>query len=180
MIKYINISNALSLSRIFLLYPFYFYYGKYIDGESTYLFTVFLISFFMVISDYLDGFFARKLNQITELGKILDPVADKIGIAGVSIILYLKSGLPFWILAVIIGRDILIVLGALFLAKKIKQIPSSEWPGKITVFILSILLVAYIFEFNSIKFTLLILSAVSITYSFLDYLFKFIKLIEKE
>ena len=178
--KYINFSNFLSISRVLLIYPFYHYYSLFINDQSTYFYYILIICFLLVISDYLDGYFARKWNQVTELGKVLDPIADKIGIAGVSIILFLKSGLPFWILAVIIGRDLLILLGAMFLAKRINHIPSSEWPGKITAFILSVLLIVYIFDINSIKYTLLILSAVSITYSFLDYLFKFIKLLEKD
>ena len=178
---FFNISNMLSLSRIFLLGPFLYYFRNYslTNSSSDYYIAVGIVMF-MILSDFLDGYFARKLKQITEWGKILDPIGDKIGSAGVAIALYIYSGLPFWILMVIIGRDILILIGASFLIKKIDQVPSSEWPGKITAFIIALLLLSYIFEFDSSKKILLIVSAISLSYSLLDYILKFIKLSEKK
>ncbi|MCB0280805.1 MAG: CDP-alcohol phosphatidyltransferase family protein [Calditrichaeota bacterium] len=178
---FFTLSNILSLSRVFLLAPFIIYYRSYAvsNNKTDYIIAVSIV-IFMIISDFLDGFFARKLNQITEWGKILDPLGDKIGAAGVAIALYIYSGLPLWILIVIISRDLLILIGASFLIKKIDHVPSSEWPGKITAFIIALLLLSYIFNFDAAKTFLLILSAISLSYSLLDYILKFIKLSEKQ
>jgi cardiolipin synthase len=69
-----------------------------------------LIMFFLAgISDGLDGFLARRLNKITTLGAYLDPVADKILLATIYISLGAAGAIPWWMVAVVFGRDILIL-----------------------------------------------------------------------
>lgn len=98
-----------------------------------------------VISDLLDGFFARRLNQHTELGYILDPVADKLALAaGVFALVLSKTTFPVWAFTVIVVRDVSIVLGNLVLAYKAKMITRSNLWGKITSFSLAITLMFYL------------------------------------
>jgi CDP-diacylglycerol--glycerol-3-phosphate 3-phosphatidyltransferase len=110
-------------------------------------FLVFLI-FIGLISDALDGFFARKLNQITELGKVLDPLADKINIGAVVLVLIFEYNFPFWLAIAIIVRDIIIVIGSVILSKHIQAIPPSNFLGKIAVNVIALDLIGYIFEFK--------------------------------
>lgn len=65
------------------------------------------------LSDALDGFLARRYGWFTRLGAMLDPVADKLFVVSVFIVFGLKGSLPWWLIALVIGRDVVIVLGAL-------------------------------------------------------------------
>ncbi len=98
-----------------------------------------------VITDVLDGFFARRLGQHSELGYILDPVADKLAIsAGIFALVLSKSTFPLWAFFCIATRDILIVLGNAVLAYKAKMITRSNLWGKCTSFFLSIAVMFYL------------------------------------
>ncbi|MBW2039624.1 MAG: CDP-diacylglycerol--glycerol-3-phosphate 3-phosphatidyltransferase [Deltaproteobacteria bacterium] len=97
-----NLSNTLTLFRIgaiplvvlFLLFP-----GK---GAS---FTAALIFLLAAISDGLDGYMARRRNTVTNLGKLLDPLADKLLVCTALIMLISLERVCAWIVAVIIGRE---------------------------------------------------------------------------
>lgn len=98
-----------------------------------------------VITDVLDGFFARRLKQHSELGLILDPVADKLAIsAGIFALVLSKSTFPLWAFLIIATRDVLIVLGNAVLAHKAKMITRSNLWGKCTSFFLSLAITFYL------------------------------------
>lgn len=65
------------------------------------------------LSDALDGFLARRYGWFTRLGAMLDPMADKLFVVSVFIVFGLKGNLPWWLIVLVIGRDVVIVLGAL-------------------------------------------------------------------
>ncbi len=73
--KIFNASNSLSFLRLLLVIPAWIAFSNF-DKTSRY--TVAAIGIFAAITDILDGYLARKLNQITEFGKIIDPLADKV------------------------------------------------------------------------------------------------------
>lgn len=100
-----NLPNLLTLLRIVLI-PFFLYY--LVKSNFTYALIVFFIG---SISDALDGFIARKFNQITRLGKILDPLADKLFLVSSFIAAYLVNLLPLWLLLAAIMKDLVIVSG---------------------------------------------------------------------
>ena len=82
------------------------------------------------ITDVADGYIARRFNQITQLGKVLDPLADKLSLLALSICIAIKF-FPFWVIAVVvIIKEILQILGGGYLMKKKIKIPSSRWFGK--------------------------------------------------
>lgn len=60
-------------------------------------------------SDFLDGYIARKTDSVTELGKLLDPLADRIFIAALVIALVVRETMPWWVAIVIVGRDLLVL-----------------------------------------------------------------------
>lgn len=134
----LNISNVLSIIRIVLILPMSF------ALINEYLILAIIIAILAYITDLLDGYLARKLNQITELGKILDPLADKLMLASVVIILLFQSKIPLWFGAVLIGRDLLILLGGLMIKNKIKYVPASNIIGKITIDVIGITLVGLV------------------------------------
>ncbi len=88
------------------------------------------------ISDLLDGYFARKRNEISELGKIIDPLADKITVISITLILLVQGLIPVWFFIIIILRDLLILTGGAYIKNKHKIVLPSNWAGKISVFII--------------------------------------------
>ncbi len=166
-------SNLLSLSRLFL--GFLLFYS--ISHKQTHV--SISLAVLAVISDYADGYLARKRNEISELGKILDPLADKITVALGAIALYKVYSLPLWIVILIIGRDILILAGSVILMERLQNVVASELPGKIAVTIIAMLLLTYLLEWHILKPYLLIFAVLAIFISFLFYVLRFIKIFIK-
>jgi len=164
-----TISNILSLSRIFLAIPIFIFISK---SETVFLLLFILIA---IITDFLDGFFARKFNQITELGKILDPFADKVCTTTGFIALTIFQGFPLWITIVIILRDIFILLGSLLIFRKEKIVTPSNIPGKITVFLISLLALIHILQWNDLFWPVALLVLISIVISAYNYSLVFLK-----
>ena len=103
---FIFIPNLLSIIRIGLVYPIL---------NNIYLnnFELSIVFFVLAaITDAMDGFLARKMNWQTDLGTILDPIADKLLLSGTIFILWLNQFIPFYIFIIFIGRDVAILLGA--------------------------------------------------------------------
>jgi cardiolipin synthase len=165
--KFWTLANFLSFLRILLSFVLYI---LIINRNSI---GAIVIAVIAILSDYGDGYFARKRNEISELGKLLDPLADKIIVALGCIALNKSYQFPLWIVVIIIGRDIFILLGSLLLTTRINRIEASEMPGKVAVNIISVLLLSYLFEFHAAKIPLLILTTIVVLFSFLYYLRKF-------
>lgn len=159
-----NISNILSLSRMLLAVPMYF--ALIFDNKIL----VFVICVIAYITDLLDGYFARRFNQITEFGKIIDPLADKIFIGMTSLILLLQHRLPLWFAVVIFGRDLLILLGGLYAAKKIGMIIPSNYIGKATVIITGLTLLLIIFDIAFLIGYAILFSTIAAIFSLLIYM----------
>jgi phosphatidylglycerophosphate synthase len=93
----------------------------------------------------LDGYLARKLNQVTEVGKIIDPLADKAAMAVIVVKLFLIGEISAFFFLTIILRDLIIFIGGLFVAKILGRVLPSNKLGKITVlFIGSVVLLILI------------------------------------
>ena len=124
---FIFIPNLLSIVRIGLIYPILnsVYIGEYLVG---------LIYFLAAsLTDALDGFLARKMNWFTELGKILDPIADKLLVIGTIFVLWANNFIPIYVFTILIGRDVLILLGAaMHMSLITNDAPSPNILGKIT------------------------------------------------
>ena len=133
------VSNILSAARLVTV-PFIFFT---IYREQWILAMVW--GGFAVITDVLDGFFARRLKQHSELGYILDPIADKLAIsAGIFALVLSKAMFPPWAFLIIVTRDVLIVLGNAVLAYKAKMITRSNLWGKCASFFLSVAVTFYL------------------------------------
>lgn len=137
---FLYISNLISAFRL-LIAPLLFW----IIYKGNYPLAV-VIGGVAIVSDLLDGFFARVLNQHSELGYILDPIADKVAIGAGIFALVLSTNSTFlkWAFAAVIFRDVAIVLGNVYLAYKAKMITRSNWWGKCTSFTLSIAVILYL------------------------------------
>jgi CDP-diacylglycerol--glycerol-3-phosphate 3-phosphatidyltransferase len=92
-----------------------------------------------VATDFFDGYLARRLHQVTEFGKMIDPVADKIAIAVIFGTLTVTGDLEWWLTAVVIGRDLLLLAGAAYIRRSKRITVQSNWPGKIAVTAMAVL-----------------------------------------
>ena len=148
---FIFIPNLLTIVRIALVYPILnnIYLGN---------FEISIIYFVVAsITDGLDGFIARKMNWQTELGTLLDPVADKILLSGSIFILWLNQYIPFYIFVIFFSRDVAILLGAAIRMTIIESdTPTPNFLGKLTT-TLQIIYIAIIFlkEIIELHFELL-------------------------
>ncbi|MFW6377333.1 MAG: CDP-alcohol phosphatidyltransferase family protein [bacterium] len=98
--------NILSISRIILI-PFYIYF--FIVGEFLIAGILFSIS---AITDFFDGYFARKYDSITKLGRILDPLADKLTIISILIALIFCEIIPTFIAVILLIREFFILFSS--------------------------------------------------------------------
>lgn len=130
-----NLPNKLTIFRIILvpimvIIPFLGIEGKYLGIPITYL-LVDLIFILASLTDKLDGYLARKNNQVTTFGKFLDPLADKILVLAAMVMLVEMAKLPAWIPIIVLAREFM-VSGYRLLAveKGGKVIAASKW-GKL-------------------------------------------------
>ena len=103
----INVPNAITLVR-FALVPVIAH--RLWVGDDEIAFWLFAVS---AVSDLADGQIARRWNLHTRFGAVADPLADKLTMLPVAVVLTLQGTLPWWFTAVVVGRDVLIVGGAL-------------------------------------------------------------------
>lgn len=99
-----SVPNLLSLLRL-LLVPVFLWLLL-----ADYLVWALVILALAGASDWLDGVIARKFNQVTELGKVLDPAADRLYIFATLIGLTINGNIPLWLAVVIIARDVMLLL----------------------------------------------------------------------
>jgi len=129
-------------------------------------------------TDVLDGFVARRFQAGSKIGALLDPVADKVLLSGSFLTLGLKGVIPFWLMAIVLGRDLLILGFAIVaLARKIRrEFPPSVWGKASTAAQIAYVLFAVGHEANItplIVATILGWTAATLTlWSGIDYVIK--------
>ncbi|MDT3696965.1 MAG: CDP-alcohol phosphatidyltransferase family protein [Ignavibacterium sp.] len=176
-----TISNGISLLRLLLVIPLWFLLDHYELQSVRYI--TFALCLFAAATDILDGYLARKLNQITELGKIIDPLADKAAMAVVVIKLFLIGEINLFFFLTIFLRDILIFFGGLIVTKILGTVLPSNILGKITVLCIGmvVLLILLGIDRNSLIFTLFYFSSIVLMFiSFLAYVYRAVEFIKKK
>ena len=139
-----NLSNKLTLSRIAMTFVMMaFLFGSGVSSKAAAL----LIFLLACLTDFLDGWVARRRNEISDFGKIMDPVADKILIIGAFLSFVELQLIPAWMVIVVIIREFLITSLRLFAVKK-GMVLAAENAGKhktvsqmVTVFFILLFLV---------------------------------------
>jgi len=141
-----HIPNILTVIR-FILIPFIIIFTL---KENYILSMVFLT--LSGITDILDGYIARKYNFITDIGKLLDPLADKLTQISILVVLTIQSLVPIWVLIIVLIKELILIAGGLFLYNK-HLVVSSKWYGKIATcfFYVAIILSMISCQFNLVK-----------------------------
>lgn len=142
---FLLIPNILSLLRI-ILTPLILY--VFISFEERGLPYAFGLLFIAIITDFFDGFLARKLNQTSALGLILDPVADKVLTITLIAAVVLKRDFPLWAAVLIVGRDFVIIIAGMLIKRKREYVPQSDIVGKYYFGSTATMLLCYLIEFQ--------------------------------
>jgi len=139
---------------------------------------IILLIVYAVISDYLDGLVARKTNTISEVGKMIDPISDKLCAGALFIYTVWLGWVPLWFLIFFIIRDVLILTGSTFIKVKYGKVAMSTMSGKISVNVISLYWITIFFfrEEVMVHEALLWISVVIMVISFLDYINRYRKI----
>lgn len=136
-----HIPNIITIIRILLIVPIVL---LLINDEYEWAISLIVIA---GLSDALDGYLARKYHWQSELGAMLDPLADKAFLAGLIVVLGAKQLLPFWLVLGVVARDVIILIGAGFyqlVTRDLKMQPL--WVSKINTALLVLLVLLVTFS----------------------------------
>ena len=172
-----TVSNFLSFSRIPAAASIVFLHHEIKDALNP---GILALIAFIIVSDYLDGFMARYLNQISELGKAIDPLADKLCAFILFLYLVIIGSIPFWFLWFFMVRDGLILIGSTILKFKYGKVAMSVMSGKIAVNVLGAYwLTIFFFPSETIIHSYLLWVTMAIlVYSFIDYMVRYFKIVQ--
>lgn len=169
-----NIPNILTIIR-FILIPFIFI--LVIFHHYLIALIIFTIS---ALTDILDGYIARKYNYITDIGKLIDPLADKLTQISILLAFAILNILPLWILIIVLVKEFTMIITASILYSKKDVVVYSKWYGKLATFLfyLAIVVSLIISHFNvNINFRvdlyLYYLAILSTIFSLVMYAIKF-------
>lgn len=174
-----NLPNILSFTRIIIIIPFVLYFLN-----DDYLLSAAMLAL-SGLSDMLDGVIARKLNQVTQLGKILDPVADKLTLTAVVICMGIKFPEIFILVVILSVKDLSMLLAGSYLLKKGIEPPAAKWYGKlatvffyVSVIIIVALKALYGIADPRISISLLTATALLMLFALFRYFLIFLRLIK--
>ncbi len=175
-----NLPNILSFTRIIIIIPFVLYFLN-----DDYLLSAAMLAL-SGLSDMLDGVIARKLDQITQLGKILDPVADKLTLTAVVICMGIKFPEIFILVVILSVKDLSMLLAGSYLLKKGIEPPAAKWYGKlatvffyVSVIIIVALKALYGIADPRISVSLLTATALLMLFALFRYFLIFLRLIKE-
>lgn len=167
---WLTIPNILSFFRIVLIVPFVYFFLE----KNYVLAAVMLI--LSGLSDACDGFIARKFNQVTELGKMLDPIADKLTLIAIMVCITIFSPIVLPVMIVLILKDVIMIIGGSRLVKTGIAPPAAKWYGKLGTFMfyVSVCLIVFLkaafnYENDILSVTLLSITSVIMIFALIKY-----------
>jgi cardiolipin synthase (CMP-forming) len=176
----LTISNGISFLRFLLVIPLWFLLDNYQSQSIRYI--TFALCCFAAVTDVVDGYLARKLNQVTEVGKIIDPLADKAAMAVIVVKLFLIREISTFFFFTIILRDLIIFIGGIFVSKKLGRVLPSNKLGKLTVlfigFVVLLILIGadrssyYYMSFYYSSIVLMFISLIAYIYRAMEFIKK--------
>lgn len=167
-------SNILSLIRLALVGPTVYYLLKPDGGPSA--LGVILIG---MATDAADGPLARQRGEVSELGKVIDPIADKLTLDGVAIALSMRHGFPWWVTNLLLARDAAILMGATLMFRDTTEITTSIYAGKLTTAMLTVVLLLYMLDVQPWGRRLLGLTLIPFAVSWVQYGARYIDWLRK-
>lgn len=121
-----TVPNLISIFRIVLVGVFCVCY--FTPGMMSVAFAVLLLSGF---SDIADGYVARKFNQVSNIGKVLDPIADRLFQFSTIICFWISDVIDLWLVIIIFSRELFTAIGGIFFYNKNRTVIAAKWYGKL-------------------------------------------------
>ena len=169
-----NLPNTLTTIRMILIVPFVMIMQITPDGNGR--FAALAIFIIASMTDFLDGYIARKNHLVTNFGKFMDPLADKLLVSAAMICLVSMDRLPAWMVIIIISREFAIS-GFRLIAADNGIVIAASWWGKFKTVSQMIMIILMIMDIQNTVFqtliTVFIVIAVALTViSLIDYILK--------
>ncbi len=174
-----TISNGLSFFRLLLTIPAVIL----LQQSYEYRMWIFGVAVIAYVSDLLDGFIARKFDGESSFGRILDPLADKVLVAGAVIVMVDQYLLPLWYVLVVLCRDAVILIAGILLRKRTAIVVQSTMMGKVAVAFVALVLLMALFQDvvpNTIFNFMLIVSLVLLVMSLYVYGERFLQMMKRK
>ena len=151
--RFLTISNILSISRALLSIPFVLVMLAQAPWSRLWGAVILALA---ALTDNLDGRIARRYHQETEWGRILDPLADKVGLAAAGLVFLHLGLIPLWFVAALLARDLIIFLGGVYVKARKGIVLPSNVVGKWSVGIICATLLAILVDAPVLLITILI------------------------
>ena len=153
-------SNAISMIRLVMALPV-FLLLRDAWANRWWVFMLFMLAY---LSDLADGFVARRFDTVTDAGKIIDPLADKVFVFAAVIGLLAANRIPQWYVACVIARDVLILAAGAVIRARTRIVVASNMTGKAAVVSIGVVLLASLFRPNVADpvYTLLLLASLGL------------------
>lgn len=159
-----NIPNKITLIRVLLIPLFAIILLAEMPHKSILAAFVFIM---LSISDFFDGYLARKKKQVTEMGKLIDPIADKLLISTALVFLAAGDDIPLWMAAAIIAREVIVTSTRIYFLPDKIVIPASNF-GKAKTVVQSIAIVAVLLQL-SLSWHLMLIAVLITLVSGIEY-----------
>ncbi len=169
--KVYTVPNFLTLLRVIAV-PVIIYYMHLegVTGRREYIcYQVFYFSI-VIISDFFDGFIARTFNQMSRFGQFLDPLADKFCLIMLGSSLVYYKGFPLWVLIIVLLREIVVVLGAVFLFARRDVEVKPSMMGKIGVACMALSALLYLVSYDYSLFNIISVKLISVSLILIFYI----------
>ena len=179
--RIMTLANAISISRIFLAIPLVLIFEDIAHGMTGKLWQAFALIIIIVLTDFLDGYVARKAGEITNFGKLIDPVADKVCMMVVLIYLIISNKLPFLLFFLTLAiRDIFLIIIGVYLMFSQEEVFQSNKSGKWFIGISSLMMVLFLLKDplnipNLILWSSYLISTLLFTFSTFEYTRRYLR-----
>lgn len=177
----LTVPNFLSVIRIILIWPFVV---SVVRNEYVWAGIILAVS---GLSDLFDGITARKFNQVTRLGKMLDPAADKLTLMAVMICVGIKFPKIYPFMILLISKEVIMLMASVFLLGRKKTPTSAKWFGKAAtvVFYISVLVIIGLkamfgIDNETVDITLMVITAGFMLYAMWRYFKIFVSMIKSD
>lgn len=166
-----TIPNLLSVVRV-LLIPLFM--SLYFNSQTTaQYYTAAVVILISGLTDLLDGVIARKFNQVSEIGKALDPIADKLTQAGILICLISRYKTIIPLVCLFVGKELYMGIMSLILLRKGKKLDGAKWFGKVSTAVFYLCMVCLV-AFPALPLwavnTMIVVTGLCLLYSLISYI----------